>query len=207
MLFFLYTGTMLGLSAGVSPGPLSTLVITQSLQHGAREGAKVALAPLLTDLPLIAIAMLALSRLPELDAALGVVSLCGGLFVCWLGASSLRQGPLVVSELEASAPRSVLKGLLVNVLSPHPYVFWFTVGGPLCYRAYQEESALAAVGFAVSFFTFIVGSKVTLAMLVGRARGWLEGRAYTYLLRVLGIGLLVFGALLVHDGLRFLKLL
>jgi threonine/homoserine/homoserine lactone efflux protein len=45
------SGAALGLSAGVTPGPLLALVIAQTLTHGPREGGKVALAPLLTDAP------------------------------------------------------------------------------------------------------------------------------------------------------------
>jgi len=50
---FLTIGIMLGTSAGFAPGPLLTLVISESLQHGVKSGAKVALAPIITDLPII----------------------------------------------------------------------------------------------------------------------------------------------------------
>jgi threonine/homoserine/homoserine lactone efflux protein len=46
------TGLVLGLSCGLAPGPLMALVLAQSLRHGAREGCKIALAPLLTDMPI-----------------------------------------------------------------------------------------------------------------------------------------------------------
>ena len=49
-------GLVYGLSAGFSPGPLMALVISQTLKHGIREGAKVAVAPLITDLPIILLA-------------------------------------------------------------------------------------------------------------------------------------------------------
>ncbi|MDY6953588.1 MAG: LysE family translocator, partial [Thermodesulfobacteriota bacterium] len=48
-------GIVLGLSAGFAPGPLLALVISQTLRHNAVEGLKVALAPLVTDLPIILI--------------------------------------------------------------------------------------------------------------------------------------------------------
>jgi threonine/homoserine/homoserine lactone efflux protein len=85
MLSFLVLGIVLGLSAGLAPGPVLTLVISETLQHGARAGMMVAIAPLLTDAPLILLTLALLSRLAELDGVLGVLSLVGGGFVLFLG--------------------------------------------------------------------------------------------------------------------------
>ncbi|UCD33501.1 MAG: hypothetical protein JSV38_06465 [Desulfobacterales bacterium] len=49
----LWVGVMFGLSAGFAPGPLLTLVITQTLRHGIKEGILTASAPVLTDAPII----------------------------------------------------------------------------------------------------------------------------------------------------------
>jgi threonine/homoserine/homoserine lactone efflux protein len=46
-------GTLLGLAAGFSPGPLTVLVIGETLRHGLRSGLQVAIAPILTDIPVI----------------------------------------------------------------------------------------------------------------------------------------------------------
>ena len=47
------TGMLFGLSAGLAPGPLLALGIAQTLRFGAGQGVRVALAPLITDLPII----------------------------------------------------------------------------------------------------------------------------------------------------------
>ena len=60
---FLVSGVVFGASAGLSPGPLLTLVIRETLRHGTKEGLKVAAAPLLTDAPIIALSLLVLARL------------------------------------------------------------------------------------------------------------------------------------------------
>ena len=46
-------GTLFGLAAGFSPGPLTVLVIGETLRHGLRSGLQVAIAPVLTDIPVI----------------------------------------------------------------------------------------------------------------------------------------------------------
>ena len=58
VLGFVVPGIVLGLAAGLAPGPLLVLVVAHSVRHGTREGVKVAIAPLITDLPIIGLAIL-----------------------------------------------------------------------------------------------------------------------------------------------------
>ena len=61
------SGAVFGLAAGLMPGPLLALVIQQTLRHGPTEGIKVAAAPLLTDLPIVAAALFAVNRVADAD--------------------------------------------------------------------------------------------------------------------------------------------
>lgn len=196
---YLTYGAILGLSAGVAPGPLLALVIAQTLQHNAREGMRVAAAPLLTDLPIILVGVLIFSSLPEPNFVLGIMSFVGSAFVMYLGISSLRQQPVQL-EISSSAPRSYLKGVLINGLSPHPYLFWFTVGVPTILKAHSETFA-GALGFVLAFFSLIVGTKVVIALIVGKSRQFLAGSTYLWTMRVLGMMLIAFAAVLIRDGL------
>jgi len=199
---FLVTGTLLGLSAGVAPGPLLALVISETLRRGVGAGIRVALAPFFTDLPIIAVALLVLARLAHYDKALGAVSLAGGAFVLYLGYECARTKVLGLDDAEKPS-RSLRKGVLVNFLSPHPYLFWLTVGAPTVLRA-KDHSLWAAAAFVGGFYFCLVGSKVLLAWLVGRAGGRLRGRAYPVLMRALGLGLFALAALLFRDAGRLL---
>ena len=196
---------LLGLSAGISPGPLLTLVIAQTLRHNTFEGIKVALVPLLTDLPIIIVGILLLSSLPNPDVVLGLISIVGGLFVLYLGITSIYQQSLTL-DLSVEAPRSYLKGSLVNLLSPHPYLFWFSIGAPLIVKA-SSVSLLAAVAFVLTFYTCLVGAKIAIAVIVGQSRHFLSGTVYLWIMRGLGICLIGFSLLLFRDGLVLLKVL
>ena len=66
------------------------LGISQTLKHGIREGAKVAVAPLITDLPMILVSLLVLTRLTDFRLVLGVISIIGGLFVAYLAYGNFR---------------------------------------------------------------------------------------------------------------------
>ncbi|MBK1672233.1 hypothetical protein CKO35_02735 [Ectothiorhodospira shaposhnikovii] len=199
MITSLSTGMILGFSAGMAPGPLLALVISETLQHGARAGIKVALAPVLTDLPIILLTLFVLSRLSGLDTLLGLISLGGGVFLCYLAWQGLTFSGSPMGPETAPRERSLRKAVLVNVLSPHPYLFWLTVGGPLTTRA-LEQAWFAAAAFIGSFYLLLVGAKMGIAVLVGRSRHLLSGRPYIYTMRALGGMLLVLALLLLHEG-------
>jgi threonine/homoserine/homoserine lactone efflux protein len=191
-------GTLLGLAAGFSPGPLTLLVVGETLRHGLRSGLQVAIAPLLTDIPIILLAALLLGRLTGSPLAFGALSLTGGLFLLWLGYASLKVGP-VMAPLEASPPRSIRKGIAANLLNPNPYLFWTGVGVPTLLSA-REISWAHAAAFIGAFFFFIVGSKALLARLVDGSRAFMQGRVYLGIMRLLGVLLMVYGVLLLRDG-------
>ena len=204
MLAYLLSGSVFGLSAGLAPGPLLTLVIAESIRGGLRSGIRVSLAPLITDLPIVFLTLFVISKLSRFDAVLGIISLFGAVFVAYLGYEGLRTKEMYVSNGNADI-RSLRKGIVTNFLNPHPYLFWFSVGSPLIVKAFTEN-IFAAVIFICSFYIFLVGSKVALAVLIDRSRSLFLGKAYRYTMQALGTVLLVFAALLLHEGLAFLDL-
>ena len=199
---FLVTGIILGLAAGFSPGPLLTLVVSETLQHDIRSGVKVALAPIITDLPIILLTLLLSTQLSRFKPILGGFSIVGGCFVLYLGVQCLRTKGVEI-DLRTAKPRSLAKGVIVNFLSPHPYIFWFSVGAPIVTKA-MAESVFAPSAFIAGFYLFLVGSKILLALLVGRWRGFLAGRGYIYTMRFLGFVLCVLAVFLFRDGLKLI---
>ena len=169
MIFYPLLGFSLGLSAGLAPGPLLALVIQRTLRYGAMSGLRVAIAPLITDLPIVILALLVISRLPEvaLHGLMGV----GGLFVLWLAWEAWHEtGAVLSTDVEVpTAQQDLLRGAMVNFLNPHPYLFWGAVGAPIVIQAW-EQSPWQAAGFVFMFYLMLVGSKVVLALILGRFR-------------------------------------
>lgn len=198
MLRLLLTGTTFGLAAGLSPGPILALVVAQTLRYGLREGLKVSLAPILTDLPIVTLCIIVLSHVPNVGSALAWISIAGGAFVTWLGILSLRVN--VAQTGSSAAPNSIRKAVAINLLNAHVYLFWLTVGAPIILKASESGVAMAAC-FIVPFYVCLCGSKMLLAVLVNRSRGFLKGSVYAWSLRVLGMALIVFGLWLILDGL------
>ncbi len=202
---FLAMGIALGLYAGVSPGPLLVLTISETLRHDMAAGMKVALAPVVTDLPIILLTVFVLSRFAGFHGVLGGISLAGGCFLLYLSYGCLRTRGI---ELDVKEGRtgSLTRGILANVMSPHPYLFWLSVGAPTIIRA-SREGLLPPLAFLGGFYVLLVGSKTALAALTGRYKSFLSGRAYRFIMRFLGAMLAVLAGAFFHEGLKLMEIL
>lgn len=198
----LLMGLSLGLGAGVTPGALLTLVITASLRGGFRAGMRLACVPLLSDLPVVLLAVTAVGALPQV--LLRALAVGGGLYVVYLGVGTLREArtalPPRPGEEAPSSAREVLRGVVVNLLNPHPWLFWIAVGSPIFVSAWDRTPA-HALAFVGGFYLVLVGSKVALAGAVGAGRHRLTPRGYRLLLGASGVLLAVVGATLTVRGL------
>ncbi|MFE9746551.1 LysE family translocator [Saccharothrix saharensis] len=217
-------GLALGLAASISPGPLLVLVVTSALRSGRRAGALTACAPLLSDAVVVAVTLLLLDRLPA--RALGVLGVVGALFVVWSGVQTARDArsasltepppPPDRHASQGSPPRGTLnsilptgsdnsgalalrRAVLVNLLSPHPWIAWATALGPLTIAAWRT-SPPAGVAFLLGFYLTLVGGKVVIALLVARGRRRLGDTGYRRALTTAGALLVLAG---VAMGVEF----
>ena len=201
-LTYIISGIVFGLGAGLTPGPLMTLVVTETLKHGSKEGVKVSMAPLITDTPIIVLSIVLLTELAGLNMLIGIISLAGAGYIVFLGYESITFKGVDVDP-EKMIPRSIRKGILANILNPNPYIFWISVGAPIILKA-SEISWVAPYLFLFFMYLCLVGSKVITAMIIGKSRPFLKTRSYMYLLRGLGIVLFIFAYIYFYDGLKLI---
>ena len=201
-LTFLAAGCIFGLAGGFSPGPTTTVVVSQTLRFGFLDGIKVAIAPALTDAPIILVAVLLVGQLTRFEPILGIISIFGAVFLLYLAYESFRVRGIEIDDTEVE-PRSIRKGFMANLLNPHPYLFWFVIGAPKLIEAF-EISWMTAVAFIVGLYVCLIGAKILVAFLVGRSRKFLKSRGYVYVNRTLGVVLAGFSIFFLRDGMRFL---
>ena len=177
----LLLGLSFGLAAGFSPGPLLALMITSTLKFGWRAGVLAACAPLITDALVVAVALGTLNRLSStLLAGLGVF---GGLFVAWTGLSTIRQARTAGADPQPSSvpPGSTLsvirQSAVVNLVSPHPWLFWITAFGPLVIDTGRRGTG-GAIALVLGFYLTLVGAHLAVVVLVAGTRRRLTGTGY-----------------------------
>lgn len=200
---FFCLGALLGLSAGLAPGPLLTLVITETIKHDIRAGARVAVSPFFTDLPIIVFTLFVLSRLAGSTTALGIISLVGGAVLLFMGYEGITIKPRISEHTERKS-NSLGRGILVNILNPHPYFFWLGAGGSILSRS-MNFGLKGVMAFICSFYIMLIGSKLLVAVLAGKTKSFLNGGIYLYTMRFLGMALCVLAFFLFRDGIRMLR--
>jgi len=199
ILAFFMQGAAIGLTAAASPGPLLTYLISRTLSGGWRQGAMVALAPLISDPPIVLVIVLLLDQLSA--NFLRVISVIGGFYVLYLAWGLLRQwrlGSQIDVEVESNPTGNLRKAVLMNFLSPGPYTFWILVNGPLLLSA-LKQSIWDGIGFLLGFYGVFIGSMVGIALVFDQARR-LGPRVVRILILVSILILIVFGGLLIWRG-------
>ena len=192
------TALVFGLSAGFSPGPLLTLVITETLKAGVPAGLRIAMAPLITDAPIIAGCVLLLATYAHAMTIIGMVALIGGLFIAWMGYVNITFTGIDAGK-GAPLPSPLRTGIMANLLNPHPYLFWLTVGSPLILKANRSGMGVTIL-FLTLFYGCLVGSKMLVALAVGHSRQFLRSHLYIWIIRALGVLLLIFAGLFLGEG-------
>ena len=204
MFDFLIAGITLGFVAGISPGPLLVLVITETIKHNRKEGIKIALVPLISDLPIVLFSVFVAYKLSDSDILLGIISFLGAAFLLFLAIENIRVKSIDVN-LNNERNKTFRKGIIANFLSPHPYLFWMLVGAPISIKAYTQ-SFIAAVLFIAGFYVFIVGTKIGVAIISEKSKNILSSKSYIVIVKVLGVILLLFSIILIKDGFKFLDI-
>jgi threonine/homoserine/homoserine lactone efflux protein len=157
MWLYILQGVGFGFAAAVQPGPLQTYLISQSLTKGWRRTLLSAFAPLLSDGPIIVLCLLVLIQVPRSFQRFLYVA--GGLFILYLAQGAYRSWKdfdLNLPSPELEPQQNIIKTVLVNALSPGPYIFWSLVTGPILVAGWHD-APIFGISFMLGFYlTFIL---------------------------------------------------
>lgn len=194
-----------GLSAAVIPGPLIAFLVKTTLTLGWRKALLIVLSPLITDAPIIVLMTFILGQLPP--ALLSLIQFGGGcllLFIAWGALKQYRAG-LIINAVQkdtatdASWQKVLLTGILMNLLSPGPWLFWAAVNGPLLLMALQASPA-HALAFLLAFYGSFLGGLCGWVFLLHQARH-VRAAYLRYVILAMAILLTWFGLSLIAAAL------
>ena len=191
--FYILQGIVYGFSAAVQPGPFQTYLISQALSKGWKRTLPAALAPLVSDVPIIAICLLVLSQVPVwLQRFLYIA---GGLFILYLAISAYRTWKNFDSNLpkeeDTQTKQSILKAALINALGPGPYIFWTLITGPILLAGWRE-TPIYGIGFLAGFYVISILGYAAIILMFSIAQN-LGPRFNRILLGISAVALFCFG--------------
>ena len=166
MLEIILFGSGYAFAAAIQPGPLQAFLLNSVARHGWKRTLPAALAPIISDGPIILLALLVLNRLPEGWTRL--LRGAGGIFLIYLAWASYRQWQreTEIAAEEKKVPRTLLQAVAVNLLNPAPYLGWSLVLGPALLDAWAVAPA-NGIALLVSFYGILVLATAGIILLFG----------------------------------------
>jgi threonine/homoserine/homoserine lactone efflux protein len=166
MLSSLLLGSGLAFAAAIQPGPLQAYLLSNVAQHGWRRTLPAALAPIISDWPIVLTVLFVLTRLP--DVAARILQAAGGLLLLYFAWSAYRQWQAGLPEQAEGGrkPRTLLGAIGINLLNPNPWLGWTLVMGPALLAAWAQSPA-NGLAFLISFYGVIVSVTGLLVILFG----------------------------------------
>jgi threonine/homoserine/homoserine lactone efflux protein len=198
-------GIIVGLAAGLSPGPLTALVLSETLKNGKKEGIQVAISPLISESPIILFVLVILSSVAGNYIVIAAISMLGACFLIYLGLSNLTTNAKESKE-GLGEENALLRGITTNLLNPNAYMFWLTIGGPRVIESVHVHIS-ATILFILGFYMMLVGSKTAIAIVVDKSKTLVRSKYYVYIIRALGIVLIAFALIFVKEALEFVGIL
>jgi threonine/homoserine/homoserine lactone efflux protein len=196
---YVLLGATYAFAAAVQPGPFQAYLIASTLTRGLRRTLPAVLAPLLSDVPIIALVLLVLTQVPP--SVVDALRLGGGVFLLYLAArafSAFRHYQAPEAAGSSPAVRTVIEAAFVNLLNPSPYISWSLILGPLLLQAWQSAPANGIALLVAFYSTMIVSTAVILVPFAGaRTLGPAIGRT---MLGVSALALAAFGLYQLWAG-------
>lgn len=202
MLVFILQGIGLGFAAAVQPGPFQTYLISRTLETDVRRALPGCLAPLITDGPIIILMLFLLSQLPPwIESGLYLVSGFFILYLAWGAWRSWKKNEPANTAEDASRGRrqTLIKAVIMNAVSPGPYLYWGLVTGPILLKGWRSSVA-EGISFLLSFYVAMLLSLVCIIMIFSMARH-LGPRINRVMLGLSALVLLFFGIIQLYRGL------
>ncbi len=199
MWIYLFQGAVYGLTAASQPGPFQTYIISQTLTRGWKRTLPAALAPLISDGPIILLCVLVLTQVPVwMQRGLHIA---GGLFILYLAYGAYKTWKnfnLSVPAVETETRQSVLKAAMMNALNPNPYIFWTLVTGPILLQGWHE-SPVNGIGFLAGFYISMILCLVLIIIVFGIASRF-GSKVNRTMLGISAIALFCFGGYQLWQG-------
>jgi len=196
---YLVLGATYAFAAAVQPGPYQAYLVSEALTRGWRRTLPAALAPVLSDVPIILSVLFVLSVLaPAVTLALRCA---GGVFLLYLAWRAYRtwQRYQATADRDAGgARRSVLSAAAINLLNPNPWLGWSLVMGPLLLKGWRE-SPTHGLALLVAFYGTMVVASAGIIVLFAGARN-LGPRVARGLVGVSAVALACFGCWQLWSG-------
>jgi threonine/homoserine/homoserine lactone efflux protein len=202
---------VVSLSGALSPGPLTTLSITEGARRGRWAGWWLSLGHLIVEAALVFAIAYGLGTWLKQPLIGAIIGLVGGAFLAWMGwgllSGAWRHQLTLAAAKTDGAPRITRLGLVpagiaLSLGNPYWSLWWASVGAGFI----LSSQRWGMLGVAVIFIAHWIGDffwLTGLGFLVGSGRRVMSEKVYRGILLACGAFLLIFSVYFIYSGIRF----
>lgn len=180
-----------GFIAGITPGPITALILGETLNKGFKEGIKIPMAIIFSNLVFAPLTFIVLNFGFNSDFTLQVLSYIGAGFLIFLGMNDLFKNQKKLELKVAHDPFK--KAFFMDLFNPHPYITWFTILGPPVIVATNTIGFFRAVILAIGFIASLVGTKIIVVIFASSLKRFLTQKHIRFVNVFLAFLLIFFG--------------
>ena len=205
---FLFSFGM-AISAVLSPGPVTTAIISQTPRLGWITGPLVSISHALLELLMVALITLGLSGILGAPAVQTAIALLGGLLLLWMGGGMLLgalKGKLRLPEGgntdEKMDYRKMLGiGVVTSLTNPFWYAWWMTAAAVYLLQA-KAVGLMPVLGFYFGHVSADFLWNTTLSTAVGGGKKLITNKVYAGLISVCSLFLIYLAVKFLMTGIN-----
>ncbi len=204
MIYSLFKGVLLGFTVAIILGPGFFSLLQTSIYRGFKAGALLAIGILISDFAMISLCYFGFMQIfdnPENQLSIGII---GGIILIVFGIvtftrkPSLGDRPKQNYDSKAKKPKIIAyigKGFLMNTLNPFLLIFWIGVVS-FATSNYGLDYKSLIFFFSGTLGTILLTDLVKCYLAI-KVRKFLNLHVITWMNRLVGITLAVFGIVLI----------
>lgn len=197
-------GAGLGFFGAVSPGPLQTIIVSETLANGARSAWRAAFAPVCTDPFALALALFVVSNIS--GGALACVAFAGAALLFRIAWAEFRTTEADF-DFSQKPRRPFYLIVALNFLNPNLWIYSFTVNA-LNVSAFQRDCGWGVAStYLLAFFVSITLCNLAIVFLVAGLKTFFNARWLVYVNRALSVFLTVVALRFIWLGCEKLGLI
>ena len=188
-------GLMIGLTGALVPGPTLVATINASVRGGWATGLRISAGHALVEACIFVLIILGIGSIGITGQYSTMIAVIGGTALLVFGILTLRSAGSVIPEgkAESVVANPYLAGFLTSIANPYFWMWWLTVGSALLLTAAQN-ALYFAVAFLAGHWLADFGWYTVVSASIHQGRKIFDERGYTWVLRVCGLFLMIFGA-------------
>ncbi|MGH2592364.1 MAG: LysE family translocator [Anaerolineae bacterium] len=199
---------VVGFGAVVTPGPVTTAIVSESARRGFVVGPLVATGHSFLELIMVVLLALGLSAGLNTPVVVTLIAVLGGALLLWMGGAmawSALKGRIALPRPGADAQRRnhwqlIGLGMGATLVNPFWYAWWVTVAAAYIVSA-QALGWLGVLAFYLGHISADYVWDSVLSGVVGSGRKWITDTIYKWLIVACGLYLVYLGGVFITSPL------